>query len=162
MSTDDLRVGVNNTILSAAAGDTKTITSNSKVEIKIGILLHNDTRPGLSGVQIAVNEINQWNIIPGAFVTLIEKDAVDNQPIEQDQFSSHAISQAIDSVVSLIQHGVIGIIGDVSNSFTTLSALMTGTLEIPQCSYSATAGKSVHLNECTELSPHTPYSVPGR
>ncbi|KAL9554305.1 hypothetical protein MBANPS3_002883 [Mucor bainieri] len=145
MSMDDLQVDVNNTILSAAAaaaaGDTKTITSssNSKVEIKIGILLHNDTRQGISGVQIAVNEINQWDIIPGAFVTLIEKDVVDYQPIEQDQFSSIAISQAIYSVVSLIQQGVIGIIGDVSNSFTTLSALMTSTLEIPQCSYSATA-----------------------
>ncbi|OAD05265.1 hypothetical protein MUCCIDRAFT_109120 [Mucor lusitanicus CBS 277.49] len=135
---NDLQVDVNNTILSA--GDTKTTTtSNGKLEIKIGILLHNETRQGLSGVQIAVNEINQWDIIPGAFVTLIEKDVVDYQPIEQDQFSSIAISQAIYSVVSLIQQGVIGIIGDVSDSFTTLSALMTGTLEIPQCSYSATA-----------------------
>lgn len=104
-----------------------------------------DTDRGLSGVQIAVNEINQWDIIPGAFVTLIEKDVVDYQPIEQDQFSSLAISQAIYSVVSLIQQGVIGIIGDVSDSFTTLSALMTSTLEIPQCSYSATAGKSMHM-----------------
>jgi len=104
-----------------------------------------DTDRGLSGVQIAVNEINQWDIIPGAFVTLIEKDVVDYQPIEQDQFSSLAISQAIYSVVSLIQQGVIGIIGDVSDSFTTLSALMTSTLEIPQCSYSATAGKFMHM-----------------
>ncbi|EPB87172.1 hypothetical protein HMPREF1544_05997 [Mucor circinelloides 1006PhL] len=139
MSMNDLQVDMNNTILSATAGDTNTITSNNKVEIKIGILLHDDTRQGLSGVQIAVNEINQWDIIPGAFVTLIEKDVVDYQPIEQDQFSSLAISQAIYSVVSLIQQGVIGIIGDVSDSFTTLSALMTSTLEIPQCSYSATA-----------------------
>lgn len=44
MSMDDLQVDVNNTILSAAAGDNNTITGNSKVEIKIGILLHNDTR----------------------------------------------------------------------------------------------------------------------
>ncbi|GAN11749.1 hypothetical protein MAM1_0884d11335, partial [Mucor ambiguus] len=140
MSMNDLQVDMNNTVLSAAAtGDTKTIASNNKVEIKIGILIQNDTRLGLSGVQIAVNEINQRDIIPGAFVTLIEKDVVDYQPIEQDQFSSIAISQAIYSVVSLIQQGVIGIIGDVSNSFTTLSALVTGTLEIPQCSYSATA-----------------------
>lgn len=86
-------------------------------------------------------------------MTLIEKDVVDYQPIEQDQFSSIAISQAIYSVVSLIQQGVIGIIGDVSDSFTTLSALMTGTLEIPQCSYSATAGMNpcAHSVQCRAL-----------
>lgn len=40
---NDLQVDVNNTILSA--GDTKTTTtSNGKLEIKIGILLHNETR----------------------------------------------------------------------------------------------------------------------
>lgn len=95
---------------------------------------------GLSGVRMAVDEINQWDIIPGAYVTLIEKGVYHPiEPQEQDQTSS-TISQAIYSVVSLIQQGVIGIIGDVSNSFTTLSTLMTSTLEIPQCSYSATAG----------------------
>ncbi|CEP12702.1 hypothetical protein [Parasitella parasitica] len=138
---DSLQVTSNNTIISSA-GDTKTINvNNNKVEIKIGILLHNDTKQGLSGVQMAVKEINQWDIIPGSYVTLIEKD-VGNHPIEQqqqNQTSSTTITQTIYSVVSLIQQGVIGIIGDMSNSFTTLSTLMTSVLEIPQCSYSATA-----------------------
>ncbi|KAI8646977.1 hypothetical protein BD408DRAFT_439732 [Parasitella parasitica] len=143
MSMDSLQVISNNTIISSA-GDTKTINVNdNKVEIKIGILVHNDTKQGLSGVQMAVNEINQWGIIPGSYVTLIEKD-VGNLPIkqqqqQQDQTSSTTIAHTIYSVASLIQQGVIGIIGDMSNSFTTLSTLMTSVLEIPQCSYSATA-----------------------
>jgi hypothetical protein len=52
-----------------------------------------------------------------------------------------AITQAVFSAISLIQEGVIGVIGDISSSWTSLSALMTSTLQIPQCSFSAIASK---------------------
>lgn len=75
-------------------------------------------------------------MIPGAYVTLVEKDsypkAVEGQA---------AITQAVFSAISLIQEGVVGIIGDISSSWTSFSALMTSTLQIPQCSFSAVASK---------------------
>ncbi|KAI8985943.1 periplasmic binding protein-like I [Pilobolus umbonatus] len=50
-----------------------------------------------------------------------------------------SITNAVYSSVTLLQQGVIGVIGDISSSWTSLSALMTSTLEIPQCSFTANA-----------------------
>ncbi|RCH79704.1 hypothetical protein CU098_002931, partial [Rhizopus stolonifer] len=89
---------------------------------------------GISAIRLAVAEINSKQMIPGAYVTLVEKDsypkAVEGQA---------AITQAVFSAISLIQEGVVGIIGDISSSWTSFSALMTSTLQIPQCSFSAVA-----------------------
>ncbi|KAI8329403.1 periplasmic binding protein-like I [Chlamydoabsidia padenii] len=46
-----------------------------------------------------------------------------------------------------MQQGVIGIIGDVSSSWTSLSALMSSTLQIPQCSF---ASKTIALSDKTQ------------
>ncbi|KAI9306259.1 periplasmic binding protein-like I [Cunninghamella echinulata] len=43
-----------------------------------------------------------------------------------------------------MQHGVIGVIGDISSSWTSLSALMSSTLSIPQCSFSS---KTIALSD---------------
>lgn len=94
-----------------------------KTVIKIG-LLNNNTAISRA-VRLALTEINALGIIPGAIVTLIEKD------------SSTDMTQAVFSTVSLIQDGVIGVIGDIS--FAALTAFMTSTLQIPQCSFSANA-----------------------
>ncbi|EPB88722.1 hypothetical protein HMPREF1544_04481 [Mucor circinelloides 1006PhL] len=118
--------------------------NDSLVELKVGVLLpfHQNnngwtrvmTMSGISAIRLAVAEINAQNLIPGAYITLVEKDsypkAVEGQA---------AITQAVFSAISLIQEGVIGVIGDISSSWTSLSALMTSTLQIPQCSYSAIA-----------------------
>ncbi|KAI8084342.1 periplasmic binding protein-like I [Gilbertella persicaria] len=116
----------------------------NSVELKVGVLLpfhqNNDektrimTKSGISAIRLAVAEINARNLIPGAYITLVEKDsypkAVEGQA---------AITQAVFSAISLIQEGVVGVIGDISSSWTSLSALMTSTLQIPQCSFSAIA-----------------------
>jgi hypothetical protein len=95
---------------------------------------------GISAIRLAVAEINAQNLIPGAYITLVEKDsypkAVEGQA---------AITQAVFSAVSLIQEGIIGVIGDISSSWTSLSALMTSTLQIPQCSFSAVASKTNNI-----------------
>ncbi|CDS08588.1 hypothetical protein LRAMOSA09949 [Lichtheimia ramosa] len=115
-----------------------------RVELKIGILLpfhqtsDNVTREltisGTSAIRMAAAEINTQQRIPGAYVTLIEKDSFP-QPLEGQE----AITQAVVSAISLVQQGVIGVIGDISSSWTALSALITSTLEIPQCSFTAIA-----------------------
>lgn len=89
---------------------------------------------GISAIRLAVAEINAQNLIPGAYITLVEKDSYP-KPVE----GQAAITQAVFSAISLIQEGVVGVIGDISSSWTSLSALMTSTLQIPQCSFSAIA-----------------------
>ncbi|KAG2235490.1 hypothetical protein INT48_007888 [Thamnidium elegans] len=112
-------------------------SADIKTLLKIGLLLpfhNNQTQAailgGISGARLAAVEINSLEIIPGAIVTLIEKDAY---PTVND---TSDMAQAIFSTVSLLQQGVIGVIGDISSSWTALSALMTSTLQIPQCSFS--------------------------
>ncbi|CAM0138971.1 unnamed protein product [Umbelopsis sp. WA50703] len=72
--------------------------------------------------------------IPGAYITLIEKDSYPSDGLDQA-----AVTNAVYAAVTLLQQGVVGVIGDVSSSWTSLSALMTGALQIPQCSFSASA-----------------------
>ena len=81
-------------------------------------------------------EVNARNLIPGAYITLVEKDSFPKAVQGQA-----AVTQAVYSAISLIQEGVVGVIGDISSSWTSLSALMTSTLQIPQCSFSAIASK---------------------
>ncbi|KAI9499195.1 periplasmic binding protein-like I [Zychaea mexicana] len=83
---------------------------------------------------MALNDINTRGLIPGAYVTLIKKDSFPEASIDQS-----AVTDAVYASVTLLQQGVIGVIGDVSSSWTSLSALMTSTLEIPQCSFTASA-----------------------
>lgn len=85
---------------------------------------------------MAAEEINAKQLIPGAYITLVERDSFPKQVQGQE-----GITQAVFAAVSLIQEGVIGVIGDISSSWTSLSALMTSTLRIPQCSFSAAASK---------------------
>ncbi|KAI8075284.1 periplasmic binding protein-like I [Gongronella butleri] len=81
---------------------------------------------------MAVNEINAQRLIPGAYVTLIEKDSFPDTSVDQA-----AVTNAVYSLVTLLQQGVIGVIGDVTSSWTALSALVTSTLQLPQCSFTA-------------------------
>ncbi|KAI9310743.1 periplasmic binding protein-like I [Dichotomocladium elegans] len=89
---------------------------------------------GASAIRMAANDINRRGIIPGAYVTLIGKDSFPTASINQG-----AVTDAVYASITLLQQGVIGVIGDVSSSWTSLSALMTSVLEIPQCSFAATA-----------------------
>lgn len=90
---------------------------------------------GASAIRMAINDINAKGVIPGAYITLIQKDSFPVRSVNQD-----AVTDAVYASVTLLQQGVIGVIGDISSSWTSLSALMTSTLEIPQCSFTATAG----------------------
>ncbi|KAI8597943.1 periplasmic binding protein-like I, partial [Dissophora ornata] len=123
---------------------TPNVTSyNGLVEIKVGVLLayslpNNLTQQlaysGTSAIRMAVSEINEKRLIPGAYVTLVLKDSFNGLDPENS-----GASQAIFSTVSLLQTsgGVSGVIGDVSSALTVQSALLTSRLTIPQCSYSA-------------------------
>jgi ABC-type branched-subunit amino acid transport system substrate-binding protein len=91
---------------------------------------------------MAVNDINSRQVIPGAYITLIEKDSFPDQSVDQ-----MSLTNAVYASVTLLQEGVIGVIGDISSSWTSLSALMTSTLEIPQCSFTANASMYTYIND---------------
>lgn len=93
---------------------------------------------GSSAIRMAVNFINQQKLIPGAYITLVQKDSFPNEKTG----NQGAVTGAVYASVTLLQHGVIAVIGDISSSWTSLSALMTSALEIPQCSFTANASKS--------------------
>ncbi|KAI7876136.1 periplasmic binding protein-like I [Mucor mucedo] len=84
---------------------------------------------------MAVNFINQQRLISGAYITLVQKDSFP----KEEAGDQGAVTKAVYASVTLLQHGVIAVIGDISSSWTSLSALMTSTLEIPQCSFTANA-----------------------
>ncbi|KAI7830678.1 periplasmic binding protein-like I [Gamsiella multidivaricata] len=123
---------------------TPNVTSREGlVEIRVGVLLpyslpNNLTQQlaysGTSAIRMAVSEINEKRLIPGAYVTLVLKDSFNGRDPENS-----GAAQAIFSTVSLLQSdgGVSGVIGDVSSALTVQSALLTSRLAIPQCSYSA-------------------------
>ncbi|KAI9313825.1 periplasmic binding protein-like I [Dichotomocladium elegans] len=133
---------------SITRNNTTTIVSprhpNQPIEIKIGVLLpfhqtqDNWTREltlsGSSAIRLAASNINRDGLLPGAYVTLIEQDSY-----PKDVQGQSAIFEAVVATMALVQQGVVGVIGDISSSWTALSALITSTLQIPQCSFSATA-----------------------
>ncbi|KAH8549801.1 periplasmic binding protein-like I [Umbelopsis sp. PMI_123] len=137
----------NTTIVSLTVNHTteiRPVDTAGKVELKIGVLLpfqqvddewtKTITVSGMSAIRMAAAEINSQQLIPGAYITLVEKDSYPSNATGQT-----AITEAVYSAVTLIQQGVIGVIGDISSSWTSLSGLMTSTLQIPQCSFSAGA-----------------------
>ncbi|ORZ18179.1 periplasmic binding protein-like I [Absidia repens] len=113
-------------------------------ELKVGVLLpfsqtsdkltESIVWGGASAIRLAINEINAAQLVPGAYVTLIEKDSFPESSVDQG-----AITNAVYALVTLLQQGVIGVIGDVTSSWTALSALMTSALDLPQCSFAASA-----------------------
>ncbi|KAI8089915.1 periplasmic binding protein-like I [Halteromyces radiatus] len=92
---------------------------------------------------MAVNDINRNQLIPGVYITLIQKDSYP----DSDAKEQNSVTSAVYSSVTLMQNGVIGVIGDVSSSWTSLSALMSSTLQIPQCSF---ASKTIALSDKTQ------------
>ncbi|CDS09047.1 hypothetical protein LRAMOSA10407 [Lichtheimia ramosa] len=123
---------------------TPKMNTTGLTELKVGVLLPFSQTDdpftaeivwgGASAIRMAVNDINAKGVIPGAYITLIQKDSFPVTSVNQD-----AVTDAVYASVTLLQQGVIGVIGDISSSWTSLSALMTSTLEIPQCSFTATA-----------------------
>ncbi|GAA5809575.1 hypothetical protein MFLAVUS_002986 [Mucor flavus] len=140
---DDLYSNINQTDNSTVY-ITPRYNTTGKTELKIGVLLpftqKNDNLTaqivwgGSSAIRMAVNDINSRQVIPGAYITLIEKDSFPDSSLDQ-----MSVTNAVYASVTLLQQGVIGVIGDISSSWTSLSALMTSTLEIPQCSFTANA-----------------------
>ncbi|KAG0089092.1 hypothetical protein BGZ92_005307 [Podila epicladia] len=89
-------------------------------------------RKGLSAIRLAVNDVNDKQIIPGVNMSLVLRDSQD-PALETATGGSAAISGAS----RLIAAKVGGVVGDIRSDLTRYEALMTSSVHIPQCSYAS-------------------------
>ncbi|KAF9100596.1 hypothetical protein BGX27_000323 [Mortierella sp. AM989] len=98
-------------------------------------------RKAFSVIRLAVNDINEQQIIPGINVSIIVRDSQD-----PGLYSAKGASAAVSGAGKLISAKVSGVIGDVRSELTRFEALMTSSVGIPQCSF---ASASTALSDST-------------
>ncbi|KAG0057737.1 hypothetical protein BGZ83_003635 [Gryganskiella cystojenkinii] len=110
--------------------------------LRLGVLLnlHADpkereseiVRKALSVIRMAVNDVNEQQIIPGLNMSIIVRDSQDPR-----LYSASGGSAAISGAGHLISAKVSGVVGDVRSDLTRYEALMTSSVQIPQCSFAS-------------------------
>ncbi|KAG0273101.1 hypothetical protein BGZ95_011104 [Linnemannia exigua] len=89
-------------------------------------------RKAISTIRMAVNDINEEQIIPGLNMSIIIRDSQD-----PSLYTSTGGSAAISGAGKLISARVGGVIGDIRSDLTKYEALMTSSVQIPQCSFAS-------------------------
>ncbi|KAF9331878.1 hypothetical protein BG006_005252 [Podila minutissima] len=110
--------------------------------LRLGVLLPFSTKPTerqalmvrktMSAIRLAVNDANQQRLIPGLNLTLVVRDSQDPNLI-----ASNGGAAAITAAGSLLSVKVSGVIGDIRSDMTRYEALITSSVQIPQCSFAA-------------------------
>ncbi|KAI8071012.1 periplasmic binding protein-like I [Gongronella butleri] len=90
---------------------------------------------GTSAVRMAINTINSQQMITGAYISLILRDSYPDTNVS----NQIAVANAVYASVTLMQQQIIGLIGDISSSWTGLSAIISTALMMPQCSFTSNA-----------------------
>ncbi|KAI8603788.1 periplasmic binding protein-like I [Dissophora ornata] len=112
--------------------------------LKIGVLLpftvvtgpsnsRNFSRISLSVLRMAVQDMNDRQIIPGMNMSLVVRDS--QQYLTGTNITGTAA--AVSATTRLLQLDIGGAIGDVTADLTTSEAIMTSSIGIPQCSFSS-------------------------
>ncbi|KAF9156133.1 hypothetical protein DFQ26_009458 [Actinomortierella ambigua] len=119
-------------------------------KFRLGVLLPFNTpktdldakliRNGFSAIKLAVKHINEQKIIPGVNVSILVCDS------QQSALYSIDGGAAISAAGRLITNKVGAVIGDIHSELTRYEALMTSSIQIPQCSY---ASASTRLSDTT-------------
>ncbi|KAI8605767.1 periplasmic binding protein-like I [Dissophora ornata] len=111
--------------------------------LRLGVLLSLSTSPSdyesttirkaILVIRMAVNDVNIQKVIPGINMSIVLRDS-------QDPYFSTATrgAAALTAAGSLISAKVGGVIGDLASDLTKYEALMTSSVEIPQCSFAST------------------------
>ncbi|KAG0294926.1 hypothetical protein BGZ96_000163 [Linnemannia gamsii] len=89
-------------------------------------------RKAISTIRMAVNDINEEQIIPGLNMSIVIRDSQD-----PSFYTRTGGPAAISGAVKLIRTKVGGVIGDINSDLTTYEALMTSSVQIPQCSFAS-------------------------
>ncbi|KAG0025742.1 hypothetical protein BGZ81_006939 [Podila clonocystis] len=87
-------------------------------------------RKAMSAIRLAVNDANQQRLIPGLNLTIVVRDSQDPSLIV-----SNGGAAAISAAGSLLSVKVSGVIGDIRSDITRYEALITSSVQIPQCSF---------------------------
>ncbi|KAF8932030.1 hypothetical protein BGZ58_007279 [Dissophora ornata] len=110
--------------------------------LRLGVLLSLSTSPSdyesttirkaILVIRMAVNDVNIQKVIPGINMSIVLRDS-------QDPYFSTATrgAAALTAAGSLISAKVGGVIGDLASDLTKYEALMTSSVEIPQCSFAS-------------------------
>ncbi|RUS16899.1 periplasmic binding protein-like I [Endogone sp. FLAS-F59071] len=162
-NTTDSRISANTTSSLLPTNTTNSIfplipivppVNNSAVIFNVGLLLPDPnseqdivgqriTIGGIAAVQMAVNEINAQNLVPGAFEIEPPIFAVSNWVYFNVTFVPSAESNPaieIFATADMLENlNPNAVIGDVYSGMTAYSALMTAVEAIPQCSFSSGA-----------------------
>ncbi|KAF9579093.1 hypothetical protein BGW38_004800, partial [Lunasporangiospora selenospora] len=101
---------------------------NPPRDTKITTLL----RKTISAIRIAVEDVNRMNIIPGIQMSIIVRDSQD--PSLHTPTGGAAV---INGAGKLLNFQVGGVLGDIRSDLTRYSALMTSSVQVPQCSYAS-------------------------
>ncbi|KAG0017246.1 hypothetical protein BGZ82_000811, partial [Podila clonocystis] len=89
-------------------------------------------RKAMSAIRLAVNDANQQRLIPGLNLTIVVRDSQDPSMIV-----SNGGAAAISAAGSLLSVKVSGVIGDIRSDITRYEALITSSVQIPQCSFAS-------------------------
>ncbi|KAF8985974.1 hypothetical protein BGZ52_009706 [Haplosporangium bisporale] len=89
-------------------------------------------RKTMSAMRLAVQDANQQRLIPGLNLTIVVRDSQD-----PNQIISNGGAAAITGAGSLLSVKVSAVIGDISSDLTRYEALMTSSVQIPQCSFAS-------------------------
>ncbi|KAG0326636.1 hypothetical protein BG000_001292 [Podila horticola] len=110
--------------------------------LRLGVLLPFSSKPSerqslvvrktMSAIRLAVDDANQQRLIPGLNLTIVVRDSQDPSLI-----ASNGGAAAISAAGNLLSVKVSGVIGDVRSDMTRYEALMTSSVQIPQCSFAS-------------------------
>ncbi|KAF9904094.1 hypothetical protein EC991_003069 [Linnemannia zychae] len=89
-------------------------------------------RKAISTIRMAVNDINEGQVIPGINMSIVIRDSQD-----PNLYTSTGGSAAITGAGNLISAKVGGVIGDIRSDLTKYEALMTSSVQISQCSFAS-------------------------
>ncbi|KAG0091951.1 hypothetical protein BGZ92_011214, partial [Podila epicladia] len=89
-------------------------------------------RKTMSAIRLAVNDANKQRLIPGLNLTIVVRDSQD-----PSLYVSNGGAAAITATGSLLSVKVSGVIGDIRSDITRYEALITSSVQIPQCSFAS-------------------------
>ncbi|KAG0043369.1 hypothetical protein BGZ83_011483, partial [Gryganskiella cystojenkinii] len=112
--------------------------------LRLGVLLELNADPKtriasivrkcITAIRMAVRDVNEKQIMPGLNMSIVLRDSQ-----EPSLFTESGGPAAIAGAGRLISLKVGGVVGDVRSSITIFEALMTSSVNIPQCSFASTS-----------------------
>ncbi|KAF9437966.1 hypothetical protein BGZ76_010336 [Entomortierella beljakovae] len=112
-------------------------------------------RKALSVIRLAVNEINENQIVPGVAFSIMIRNSED-----PGLTAVNTGSGPVSAAGKLINSKVSGIIGDIRSDFTRFEAMITSSVGIPQCSFASASTELSNADTYAHLYRTIPTLIP--